>query len=58
MGHILHHNEVLHHTIIKGAIEGRKPPGKPRNSYISELKKDVRIDIYVGLKRLADDYVK
>ncbi|VVC45083.1 Hypothetical protein CINCED_3A005338 [Cinara cedri] len=52
MGHVLRHNEELHHIIIEGAIEGRKPPGRPRNSYISQLKNDVGFDTYAGLKRL------
>ncbi|VVC29195.1 Hypothetical protein CINCED_3A011103 [Cinara cedri] len=39
----------------EGAIEGRKPPGRPRNSYISQLKNDVGFDTYAGLKRLAED---
>ncbi|XP_050431417.1 uncharacterized protein LOC126839986 [Adelges cooleyi] len=47
MGHVLRHDEELHHTIIEGAIEGRKPPGRPRNSYISQLKNDAGIDTYL-----------
>ncbi|VVC24210.1 Hypothetical protein CINCED_3A015828, partial [Cinara cedri] len=55
MGHVLRHDEELHHTIIEGTIEGRKPPGRPRNSYISQLKNDVGFDTYAGLKGLAED---
>jgi len=52
MGHVLRHDEELHHLIIiEDAIEGRKPPGRPRNSCISQLKNDAGIDIYNGLKR-------
>lgn len=55
MGHFLRHGEELHHTIIEGAIEGRKLSGRPRNSYISQLKNDAGINIYAGLKKLAED---
>jgi len=55
MGHVIRHDEELHHTIVEGTIEGRKPPGRPRNSYISQLKNDAGIDTYAGLKRLAED---
>jgi hypothetical protein len=55
IGHVLSYNEEFHHTIIEGAIEGQRPPGKPRNSYISQLKNDAGIDTYAGLERLAED---
>jgi len=58
MGHVLRHDEELHHTIVEGAVEGRRPPGRPRNSYISQLKKDAGINTYAGLKRLAEDREK
>lgn len=41
--HVLRHDEELHYIIIKGTIEGLKPPGRPRNLYISLLKKDASI---------------
>lgn len=25
VGHVLHHSEELHHTIIEGTVEGRRP---------------------------------
>lgn len=40
--------------IIEGAIEGRKAPGRLRNLYISQLKKDAGIDC-ARLKRLAEN---
>lgn len=52
MGHVLRHGEELHHTIVEGAVEGRRLPGRPRNLYISQLKKNAGINIYAGLKRL------
>jgi len=55
VGHVLRHDEKLHHTIIEGAIEERKPPGRPINSYLSQLKKDAGI---AGLKRLAEYHKK
>lgn len=42
----------MHYIKRKGAIEGQKLPGRPRNLYISQLKKDVRIYTYAGLKTL------
>lgn len=32
VGHILHYNEKLHHTIMEGAIERQKPPSEQRNT--------------------------
>jgi len=32
--HVLLHDEVLHLTIIEGAIEGRTPPGIPKKFLI------------------------
>lgn len=34
-GHVLPHGEELHDTLVKGAVKGRRPPGKPRNSFIT-----------------------
>lgn len=58
MRHVLYHDEELVRTIIEGAIEERKLPGKPRNLYVFQLKKDVGIDTYAGLKRLTDNRQK
>lgn len=54
IGHVLCHDEELHYTII----EDQKPSGRPRNSYISQLKKDAGINTHVRLKRLAEDHEK
>ena len=43
MGHVLRHDEELHHIIVEGAVEGRRP----RNSYILQLKKDRGINKYI-----------
>lgn len=58
IGHVLRHDEELHHTIIESAIQGRKPSGRPRNSYKSQLKKDGVIHTFVRLKKFGDDRVK
>lgn len=42
---------------IEGEIKGRKPQRRPRNSYISQLKRR-RIDTYAGLKMLTEDREK
>lgn len=52
------HDEESHHAIIEGTIEGRKPLGRPRNAYISQLKKIPRDNTYAGLKRLVEDREK
>jgi len=41
--HVLRHGEELHHIIIEGII-GRKTAGRPRNSYISQIKKDAEVN--------------
>lgn len=58
VGHVLRRYEELHHSIIEHAIEGRKTSERPKNSYISQLKKDAGIVTYAGLKRLAEDCKK
>ena len=58
MGHVLRHGEELHHTKVKDAVEGWKPPVRPSNSYISQLKKDAGINTHAWLKRLAEDREK
>lgn len=47
---VLCHDEELHHTIIECEIQGRKRSGgRPRNSYVSHLKKYVYINISPNL---------
>lgn len=58
MGHVLRHGEELHYTKVESAVKGRIPLGRPRNSNISQLKKDAGISTYAGLKRLAKDREK
>lgn len=55
MDHVLCHEEELHHTIIEGAIEGQIPPGRPRNVYISRLKKYAGTDTYVGSLKIMEN---
>lgn len=40
VGHILHHDEELHYTVIEGVIEGRKLPRRSKNMCLSQLKKE------------------
>jgi len=54
IGHVLRYGEELHHIIIERSTKGRKTAGRPRNSYVSKLKKDAWVNIYVELKRLAE----
>jgi len=45
-GHVLRHGEELHQMTIEGIIiEGRTTAGRPRNSYISQLKKGAGVNI-------------
>jgi len=57
-GHVLSYGEKLHHTIIIGAVEGQTPLERPKNSYISQLKKDAEINTHAGIKRFAKDREK
>lgn len=40
IGHTLRHPKKLHSTISEGTIEGNRPPGRPRNKFIGQIKKD------------------
>jgi hypothetical protein len=44
MGHILRHYVESHHTMVKFVLEGHKPQGRPRNSYILQQEKDAAIN--------------
>ena len=57
-GYVLRHGEELYHTVVEGVVKGRRPQGRPRNSHISQLKKNADINTYAGLKRLAEEIVK
>lgn len=58
-GNVFRRDEKLHYSLIEDATERRKLPGRPKNSYISQLKKDAEIDTYERYKkRLAEDRVK
>jgi len=51
VGHVLRHSEELHHTIIEGKW-------KDKDRTISQLKKDLGINTYTGLNRIAEDRKK
>jgi len=53
IGHVLRHGEELQHIIIEGITDRRKTAGRPRNLYISQLKKYAGVNIYV---ELAEDW--
>lgn len=50
IGHTLWHNEELHNIILEGIIKGKRRRGKPRTSYLSQLIKNIKFDLYRQLK--------
>lgn len=55
IGHTLRHPEELHTIILEGVIEGKITAGRPQNSYIGQIKCDVRVNTYTEqeLKEMA-----
>lgn len=51
----LRNRKELDHIINKRTMVRRKFAGRPRNSYISQLKKDLGLNTYVKLKQLTED---
>lgn len=49
--HTLRHPEKLHSTILEGMIEGKRPPGRPRNTFIGQTKKDAGVGSYRALNK-------
>lgn len=43
VGHPLRHPEELHSAILKGMIEGKRPPGRLRNTFNGQIKKDAGV---------------
>jgi hypothetical protein len=56
MGHVFRRDKEFHHIIIEGAIEGRNQEGRPRNSYVSQLKNDAYIIIIIIIIVLPIEY--
>jgi len=48
--HALRHPEELHNIILEGMIEGKKTAGRPRNSYIGQIKLDSKVKTFKELK--------
>jgi hypothetical protein len=36
-------------------IEGKRPPGRPHNSFIGKIKRDAGVESYRTLKEIASD---
>lgn len=53
VGYTLRHPEKVHNTIIEVMIEGKRPPGRPRNTFIGQIKKDVEAGSYKAPKKIA-----
>jgi len=48
--HALRHSEELHNiNITVGVIKGKKTAGRPRNSYIGQIKSDTRVKTFKEL---------
>ena len=54
LGHILR-RDGLEQNSIEGKLEGRRPRGRPRRSYINEIKNIVGERNIRGVKELARD---
>jgi len=52
IGHALRHPEELHNIILEG-MEGKRTAGRPRNSYIGQIKCDARVKTFKKLKENA-----
>jgi len=55
--HTLRHPEELHSTILEGMIEGKRPFGRLRNTFIGQIKKDAGVGSYRALKEMAGNRV-
>ncbi|KAL4132882.1 hypothetical protein QTP88_009959 [Uroleucon formosanum] len=53
VGHALRHPEELHNIILEGMIEGKKTAGRPRNSYIGQIKINAKVKTFKELKEKA-----
>lgn len=53
--HTLRHTEEQDSKILEGMIEGKRPFGRPRNTFIRQIKKDAGIESYRALKEMASD---
>lgn len=51
----LRHPEKLHSTILEGMLEGKRQPGRPRNTLFGQIKKDAGVGSYRALKEIASD---
>jgi hypothetical protein len=48
--HALRHPEEPHIIILEGMKKENKTAGRPRSSYIGQIKRDARVKIYKELK--------
>jgi hypothetical protein len=53
VGHALRHQEELHNIILEGMIEEKKTAGRPRNSYIGQIKINAKVKTFKELKEKA-----
>jgi hypothetical protein len=42
----MRHPKELHNIILEGMIEGKKTAGRPRNSYIGQIKCDAKVKTF------------
>jgi len=54
-GHTIRRPEKLRSTILEGMIEGKRPPGRPRDTFIGQIEKYAGFRSYRALKDIASD---
>lgn len=54
IGHIIRHNEFTL-SILEGIVTGQRGRGRPRLQYLKQITKDLGVQSYIQLKRLALD---
>jgi hypothetical protein len=54
VGHVLRHGGLLR-DVIEGRIEGKRPRGRPRNTWVANLLRDTECTGYQQMKEKAND---
>lgn len=54
MEHTIRYPEELHSTILQGMIEGKRPSGRPRSTFIGQIEKHAGVGSYKALKKNSE----
>lgn len=55
VGYTLRHTGELHNTTLEGMVGGKRPPDRPCNTCIEQIKNDAGVESYRTLKEMASD---